>query len=76
MPNPASGVAHRDSHSYTDSTPSQPGPKAPSSIFPNSDPSSHMLALPKTYPHLKRWMLIAIVIGGAAALLMITMLSL
>jgi hypothetical protein len=44
-------------------------------MFPQIDPASHMLALPKTYPRLKRWMLIAIVIGGAAALLMLTLLS-
>ena len=76
MPNPASGVAHRDSASYANSTLSPSGSKASTSIFPQGDPHSHMLALPKTYPRLKRWMLVAIVIGGAAALLMLTMLSL
>jgi hypothetical protein len=35
-----------------------------------------MLALPKTHPRLKRWMVVAIVIGGAAALLMLSLMSL
>ncbi len=76
MPNPVSGIAQSDSSSYTDSSPSRPASKAGASIFPQTDPSSHMLALPKTYPRLKRWMLLAIVIGGAAALLMLSMMSL
>jgi len=45
-------------------------------MFPQIDPASHMLALPKTYTRLKRWMLIAFLIGGMAALLMLAMLSL
>jgi|HubBroStandDraft_6_1064221.scaffolds.fasta_scaffold41578_3 hypothetical protein len=76
MPNPVSGIAQNDSASYTDSSPSRSGSKGGPSIFPQTDPSSHMLALPKTHPRLKRWMLVAIVIGGAAALLMISMMSL
>jgi hypothetical protein len=76
MPNPVSGIAHRDSGSYTDSSPSKPGSNGRSPIFTQTDPAIHMLALPKTHPRLKRWMLVAIVIGGAAALLMLTMLSL
>jgi hypothetical protein len=75
MPNPVSGVAHGDSSSYGDSSLSKTGSKGSTSIFPQTDPHSHMLALPKTYPRLKRWMVVAIVVGGAAALLMISMMS-
>ena len=76
MPNPVSGIAHSDSASYTESSPSRSASRGGSSIFPQTDPASHMLALPKTHPRLKRWMVVAIVIGGAAALLMLSLMSL
>ena len=35
------------------------------------DPSIHMLGLPKTYPHLGRWLALAIIVGAAAAFLLV-----
>jgi hypothetical protein len=76
MPNPVSGVTRRDSSSYPNSDLPGSSSKGSTPLFAHYDPASDMLALPKTYPRLKRWMVVAIVIGGAAALLMLTMLSL
>ncbi len=35
------------------------------------DPSIHMIGEPKTYPHLKRWLLLAILGGAIAAFLLV-----
>jgi hypothetical protein len=75
MANPASGVARRDSQSYVDESLSTANPKSSPSIFPSVDPASHMLALPKSYPRLKRWVAIAFVIGAFAAILLLGLFS-
>jgi hypothetical protein len=40
-------------------------------IFDQTDPAAHMLGLPKSHPQLGRWVMVAIVVGCAVALLMI-----
>jgi len=38
-----------------------------------SDPSIHMLGLPKSYPHLGRWLLLTILVGAVAAFLLVAL---
>jgi hypothetical protein len=44
-------------------------------MFPNVDPASQMLGLPKSYPRLKRWVAIAFFIGAFAAMLLLGLVS-
>jgi hypothetical protein len=44
-------------------------------MFPQGDPSVHMLALPKSYPHLKRWVAIAFVVGAFAGIILLGLFS-
>jgi hypothetical protein len=37
------------------------------------DPSIHMLGLPKSYPHLGRWLLVTIITGAVAAFLLVAL---
>jgi hypothetical protein len=37
------------------------------------DPSVHMLGLPKSYPHLGRWIGLAVLVGIIAAFLLVTL---
>ncbi len=37
------------------------------------DPSVHMLGLPKSYPHLGRWIGLAVLIGAIAAFLLVAL---
>ncbi|HEY0702638.1 MAG TPA: hypothetical protein VGD60_07710 [Candidatus Acidoferrales bacterium] len=50
-------------------------PVAPAAInlLHGPDPSIHMIGEPRTYPHLKRWLALAIVGGAIAAFLLVNL---
>ena len=45
----------------------------PLNLFHGSDPSIHMLGLPKSYPQLGRWVALAILTGAIAAFLLVVL---
>ena len=71
IPPMPSGVVVHASHSRTEGAPATEVPassqSASAKLFGEADPSVHMLALPKSYPQLARWMVIAILAGSIAA---------
>jgi hypothetical protein len=75
MPSPAAGVSHGQSRSMTSETSSASSSRGASSIFPQGDPSVHMLGLPKSHPKLKRWVLLAVIVGAAAAIVLLGIFS-
>jgi hypothetical protein len=44
---------------------------AGSDLLYGPDPSIHMIGEPRTYPHLKRWLVLAILGGAIAAFLLV-----
>jgi hypothetical protein len=50
-----------------------PPSNAGADLLHGPDPSIHMLGLPKSYPHLGRWLVLAIFVGAIAAFLLVTL---
>jgi hypothetical protein len=72
MRSPAGSVSHGPSDSFAGETRSSSGSSA---MFPQGDPSSHLLGLPKSYPRLKRWVVVAFVVGAFAAVVLLGLFS-
>ena len=47
--------------------------RASNDFLHGPDPSIHMLGLPKSYPHLGRWLAVAIVVGAVAAFFLVAL---
>jgi hypothetical protein len=47
--------------------------RAANDLLHGPDPSIHMLGLPKSYPHLGRWLAVAIVVGAVAAFFLVAL---
>jgi hypothetical protein len=72
MPKPSAGRAFErglDSRSM-DVVPSS-NSTAGADLLYGPDPSIHMIGEPRTYPHLKRWLVLAILGGAIAAFLLV-----
>jgi hypothetical protein len=71
------GVVVHASPSKTENAPATEAPgssrSASAKLFGDADPSVHMLGLPKSYPQLGRWVVVAILAGAFAAFGLITM---
>ena len=52
---------------------SSPAAGAGNDLLHGPDPSIHMLGLPKSYPHLGRWLAVAIVVGAVAAFFLVAL---
>lgn len=78
IPAMAGGVVFQASDSRTTvarATEVRPPRNPPNAnLFGESDPSVHMLGLPKSHPQLGRWVVVAIVAGAGAAFGLIALL--
>jgi hypothetical protein len=71
MPSPFADVSRRPAAPLQNEGTSAPTGHRGSAIFNQADPAAHMLGLPKSHPKLGRWVMVAIVVGCAVALLLI-----
>jgi hypothetical protein len=71
IPPMPSGVIVQASDRQTEGAPApevrSPSHSSTAKLFDGTDPSVHMLGLPKSYPQLGRWVAVAIVAGSLAA---------
>jgi hypothetical protein len=71
IPPMPSGVIAQASDRQTEAAPApevrSPSNSSTTKLFDGTDPSVHMLGLPKSYPQLARWVAVAIVAGSLAA---------
>jgi len=76
MPSPiADRVPERglDAHSMNDGSSSSPSTPVTVDLLHGPDPSIHMLGLPKAYPQLGRWVVLAVLFGAIAAFLLVAL---
>lgn len=52
---------------------SSPATRGSDDLLHGPDPSIHMLGLPKSYPHLGRWLAVAILVGAVAAFFLVAL---
>jgi hypothetical protein len=71
MPSPIADVSRRPAAPLQNDATSVSTGHRGSAIFNQTDPAAHMIGLPKTHPKLGRWVMVAIVVGCAVAMLMI-----
>jgi hypothetical protein len=72
MPSPIA-VRSSERDTETQSGNSTSSPVHPVNPLHGPDPSIHMLGLPKSYPHLGRWLALAILGGAIAAFVIVAL---
>ena len=73
MPSPiAVRASQRDYEIQRGDSPSQVPPAGANPLH-GPDPCIHMLGLPKSYPHLGRWLVLAILGGAITAFLLVAL---
>ena len=73
MPSPTLDRASQHGLDFQQINAGAPSARTSNDLLHGPDPSIHMLGLPKSYPHLGRWLAVAIVVGAVAAFFLVAL---